>query len=488
MDTRKPEAAIDRTEEVEDASGFRQLPPFDASQGSATSHRLVEADGLPVPQRYWVMVCILLGVVLSGLDSAIANIALPTIARELAASDAATIWVVNGYQLASAVCLLPASSLGEIFGHKRIYAIGLIAFTVASLGCAVSPTLGFLVFARLAQGAGGACLSALGPALIRSIYPRRRLGSGFALIALGVAISGALGPTIAALILSVATWRWLFLVNLPVCLIAVPLFLLVAPAGSRQARSFDLPGALLSALALGLVVIGVDMLGDDRKDVAIAEILAGFAGFALLVWQQMQRKSPLLPLDLLRIPLFSLSLGTSMCSYCAQILAYISVPFMLQTVMHRSPVATGLLVTPWPLLVACAAPIAGRLSARYPAALLGSIGLAVLATGLLLLVVLPPAPTDWDIAWRMGVCGIGFGFYQTPNNITVMTAGPVARTGAAGGMMAVARTIGWSLGSALVALIFALWQQGATTMCLEVAAAFAAFAAVISSSRSLVRR
>ncbi len=445
-------------------------------------------DGLPVPQRYWVMACILLGVALSSLDSAIANIALPTIARELTATDAATIWVVNGYQIASAVCLLPAASLGGIVGHKRIYALGLIVFTIASLGCAVSPNLAVLVSARLAQGAGGACLSALGPALIRSIYPRHILASGFALIALVVAISGALGPTIAALILSVATWRWLFLVNLPVGLIAIPLFLTVMPAGRRTAHGFDLPGALLNAIALGLVVVGVDALGGKRIELAVIEVVAGLGCFVLLVGQQMRRPLPLLPLDLLRIPLFSLSIGTSICSYSAQILAYVSMPFLLQTVMHRSPVATGLLVTPWPLMVAFAAPVAGRLSARYPAAVLGSIGLAVLTLGLLLLVGLPRAPADWDIAWRMGVCGIGFGFFQTPNNIAVMTAGPIERTGAAGGMMAVARTIGWSLGSALVALIFSLWQVRATIVCLEVAAAFAAFAAVISGSRFFSRR
>ncbi|MEA2741568.1 MAG: transporter, family, multidrug resistance protein [Acetobacteraceae bacterium] len=460
------------------------VPP----QAPRAARDLSEADGLPVSQRRWVMLCILLGVVLASLDSAIANIALPTIARELSASDAATIWVVNGYQLAAAVCLLPAASLGEIAGHKRVYAIGLIVFTIASLGCAMSPNLGVLVAARLAQGAGGACLSALGPALIRGIYPRRILGSGFAMIALAVAISGALGPTIAALILSVATWPWLFLVNLPLCLVAVPLFLAVAPASSRSGHGFDLPGALLNAAALGLVVIGVDALGSSPTGIAVAEIVAGVACAVLLVWQQMRRTSPLLPLDLLRIPVFTLSLGTSVCSYSAQILAYVSVPFMLQTVMHRSPVATGLLVTPWPLLVAFAAPIAGRLSARYPASVLGSVGLAVLASGLLLLALLPAAPPDWDIAWRMGICGVGFGFFQTPNNLTVMTAGPVQRTGAAGGMLAVARTIGWSLGSALVALIFAVWHVGATAICLETAAGFAAFAAFISSLRFFSRR
>ena len=168
----------------------RGLPP-----DSRTGNESPEMDGLPVPQRHWVMLCLVLGVALATLDSAIANIALPTIARELAASDSATIWVVNGYQLAAAVCLLPAASLGEILGHKRVYAFGLIVFTIASLACAMSPGLGALVAARLAQGVGGACMSALGPALIRGIFPRRLLGSGFALIALTVAISAAFGPT-----------------------------------------------------------------------------------------------------------------------------------------------------------------------------------------------------------------------------------------------------------------------------------------------------
>jgi len=151
--------------------------------------------------------------------------------------------------------------------------------------------------------------------------------------------------------------------------------------------------------------------------------------------------------------------------------------------MHRSAVATGLLVTPWPLLVAVAAPVAGRLSSRFPAAVLGSLGLLVLAIGLMLLVMLPDAPTDWNVAWRMGVCGVGFGFYQTPNNLTLMTAGPPQRNGAASGMVAVARTLGWSLGTALVALIFGQRGSAGSMTCLEVAAVIALIGAVISVSR-----
>ena len=434
-------------------------------------------------QRSLVMTCLVLGIVLAGLDSAIANIALPTIARELNASDAATVWVVNIYTLATAVCLLPVAALGETMGLKRIYAFGLALFTAASLACALSPTLPVLVAARLVQGIGGACMASLGGAMVRTIYPRQMLGRAFATIALAVAISAALGPSIGALILSVATWPWLFLVNVPLGLIAVPLFLRVAPAGETRARRLDFTGAVLSAVALGLVVTGVNGLGGTDLAASVAELVAGLVCGGGLVWQQANKPDPLLPLDLLRIPLFALSVLTSMCSYAAQILAYVSLPFLFQSVMHRSAVATGLLVTPWPLLVAVAAPIAGRLSSRFPAAVLGSIGLLILSTGLFLLVLMPAAPADWDVAWRMGVCGIGFGFYQTPNNLTLMTAGPPSRNGAASGMVAVARTLGWSLGTAMVALIFGLRGSAGAVTCLEVGAVIALVGAVISVSR-----
>ena len=429
------------------------------------------------------MMCLVLGIVLAGLDAAIANIALPTIARELDASASAAVWVVNIYTLATAVCLLPVAALGESIGLKRVYPFGLALFTVASLACALSPTLPVLVAARLVQGVGGACMASLGGAMVRSIYPRAMLGRAFATIALAVAISAAIGPSIGALILSVATWPWLFLVNVPLGLVAVPLFLRVAPDGQPRLRKLDIVGAVLSAAALGLVVTGVNGLGRTDHDISVVELVVGLLCGGLLVWQQASKPDPLLPLDLLRIPLFALSVMTSMCSYAAQILAYVSLPFLFQSVMHRSAVATGLLVTPWPLLVAVAAPIAGRLSARFSAAVLGSLGLLVLATGLLLLVIMPDAPADWNVVWRMGVCGIGFGFYQTPNNLTLMTAGPPSRNGAASGMVAVARTLGWSLGTATVALIFGLRGSAGAVTCLEVGAAIALLGAVISVSR-----
>jgi len=307
---------------------------------------------------------------------------------------------------------------------------------------------------------GCACIAAIGPAVIRDIYPRRLIGVGISMVALSVAVGGAAGPTIASLILSVARWPWLFLVNIPVGMVAVPLFVTLARPGKPQRRPFDFVAMVLSAAALGPLLIGVDSLGSGQHTLALGEIAVG--------------------------------LVTSICSYSAQILAYVSLPFLFETVMHRSQVATGLLVTPWPLMIVIAAPIAGRLSAHYPAAILSSLGLAVMAVGLGLLAALPDQPADWNIAWRMALCGVGFGFFQTPNNATILTAGPPSRSGAAGGILAVARTLGWCIGSALVTLIFAVSptpsSTGATTQCLVVACGFAAVGALVSVSRGAVRR
>jgi DHA2 family multidrug resistance protein-like MFS transporter len=432
-------------------------------------------------KRRWAMLCILLGLGLSSLGSAIVNIALPTISRSFTSSDAATVWVVNAYQLSATMCLLPVASLAESLGLKRVYASGLAVFVFASLGCALAPTLPMLVSARLLQGAGAAGVAVAGVALVRVIYPHRMVSKGLALVALAVAIPGALGPTIAATILAVGKWPWLFLVNVPFGLV-VPLFVAAAPPDVRVVRPLDLIGTALNAIAFGLFVVGVGELGTGDWRIATGEIIAGLVCFSLFVRQQLHHPTPMLPFDLFRIPLFTLSVWTSVCSYAAQILAYISLPFLFETGLHLSAVETGLLVTPWPFMTAVTATVAGRLTIRYPASVICSIGLVLLAAGLLLMVFLPTTPAKWDVGWRLGLCGIGFGLFQTPNNTAMMTAGPIGRSGAAGGMNAAARYVGWSLGSALVSLVFGLGGDHGVVFCLVIGTGLALTGAATSSA------
>ena len=440
-------------------------------------------DGLPPVERRWAALAVLLGIALSNLSTAVVNIALPDMARSLAASDAATVWVVNGYQLAAVVCLLPVAAMVEALGLKRLFATGLTVFTLASLVCAVAPDLGTLVAARVLQGAGGAFLSVAGVALVRMIYPRHLIGAGMAWLAMAVAVPAALGPTFAALVLAVAPWPWLFLINVPLGVVALLLLLRTVPGSVRTRHRFDVPGTLLNALAFGLLVVGVGTLGSGDTGLAVAEILVGLVCFALLFAQQRRHPSPMLPFDLLRMPVFSLAVLTSSCSYTAQILAYVSLPFLFERVLQMTPVQSGLLITPWPLTTAIAAQLAGRLVVRYPAAVLSSVGLATMAAGLLLMVFLPADPDYWQIAWRMAVCGVGFGLFQTPNNAAMMTTAPASRSGAASCMNAVARFAGWTLGSALVTLLFGLGGEHGPALCLTVGATFAAAGAVASAAR-----
>jgi DHA2 family multidrug resistance protein-like MFS transporter len=443
-----------------------------------------DTDGLPVPQRYFAILTIGLGLTMAVLDGAIANVALPTIAHDLNMSPASSIWVVNAYQLAVTVSLLPLASLGDIFGYRKVYRVGLVVFTLASLVCAQAHSLPELAIARMVQGFGASGIMATNTALIRFIYPRRLLGTAMGVNAMLVAVSSAIGPTVASGILSVASWHWLFYVNVPIGAAALGLGLFTLPRTATASEPFDMGSAILNAATFGLLIAGVDGLGQGEAHVAVyAELVLAIGAGWLLVRRQLSRRNPLLPVDLMKIPIFALSIGTSVCSFVAQMMSYVSLPFYLQDALGRSQVETGLLMTPWPLTVAVIAPIAGRLSDRYPAGILGGAGMAAMAIGLVLVAMLPAHPSTLDIIWRMVICGFGFGLFQTPNNRAMLAVTPRSRTGAAGGMLSTARLLGQTTGAALVAVVFGLVAQHATTVTLLLSACFAAVAAVVSLLR-----
>jgi DHA2 family multidrug resistance protein-like MFS transporter len=215
----------------------------------------------------------------------------------------------------------------------------------------------------------------------------------------------------------------------------------------------------------------------------LALLTAGIISGAVLVRYQWRRPAPLLPLDLLRIPILALSLLTSFTSFGAQMLAFITLPFFMQGVLGLSVTETGLLMTPWPLATALASPLAGHLADRYPAGLLGGIGLALLAAGLFTLSTLGDQPETFDIIWRMALCGLGFGFFQAPNNRTIIASAPRSRSGATGGMLATARLLGQTTGAVGVAAGFHWMGVGSSHVLLMAGAVAAAVAAVISLLR-----
>lgn len=445
-------------------------------------------DGIPPRERMLAMIGLSLAMTMAVLDGAIVNVALPVLAKDLSVKPADAIFVVNAYQVAVTASLLPFASLGDIFGFRRVYLPGLAVFVAASLCCALAPSLSLLIAARIVQGLGAAAIMSVNIGFVRFIYPHRIIGQGVANVALVVAVASAAGPTVAAAILSVAEWPWLFLVNVPVGLLALAVASRTLPATPESRRPFDAVSAVLNALTFGLLIIGIDRLGDpDGTAMGALEIAAAVAFGAVFVRRQIRLPAPLLPVDLLRIRAFALSMATSICAFSAQMASYVALPFYFQDVLHLSSTQTGFLLTPWPIAVAMMAPISGRLADRYPPGLLGGAGLAVLATGIALVAALPAEAAVIDIVWRLTLCGLGFGLFQSPNNRIIVTAAPRERSGGASGMQSTARLTGQSLGAALVAVLFGLTHglgaSRAVTLSLSCAVALAAVGACASVMR-----
>jgi MFS transporter, DHA2 family, multidrug resistance protein len=439
-------------------------------------------DGLPPPQRYWAATTIWLALTLSVLDGSIANVALPTIAADLNAPAADSVWVVNAYQLAIVVSLLPMAAVGEMIGFRKVFKLGLIVFTLGSLGCTLAHSLPMLGLARAIQGFGAAGIMSQNGALVRFTYPSRMLGRGLGLNALVASAGAALGPTVASGILAVAPWQWLFAVNVPIGVGAYLLGRNSLPDNPKSGE-LDLVGTLLNTLMFGLGFIGIDLLTRGGNIwIGMAALAAGTAAASTLFFHSRAQAEPIVPFDLLRSPIFSLSVATSIASFAAQMLTFVSLPFCFESVLQRSQVETGLLMTPWPLAVGVGAPIAGRLADKLPAAVLGAAGLLVLCAGLALLASLPTDPTSAEIAWRMALCGLGFGFFQAPNNRSMLSAAPLRRSGAAGGMLATARLTGQTTGAILAAVSFRLVGHS-ETVALATGAALAGLAAIASAAR-----
>jgi DHA2 family multidrug resistance protein-like MFS transporter len=441
-------------------------------------------DGLYGFARSKAMFAVGLSVLLSVLDYALVNVALPTIATDIHTSASDAIWVVNSYQLASLISLLPLAAMGDRVGHARMCRIGLVVFVIASVLCAASRTLPELTAARALQGFGGACIMSVNAALVRFIYPNAILGRGIALNGLVVALGVALGPTVAAGVLSVAGWQWLFLINLPLGGAALYFALTALPVTPLIRGTFDYLSTVLLAAGLGSLIIGLDSFAHaSGVALALGLLVAGTVCLVVLVRLQRRRANPLLPVDLLAVPAFRTAFLTGFMGFVASNFFIISIPFTMMDRLHHSAVATGLLVTPWPVAIVLVAPLVGRLTDRYPASILSTIGLLICGLGFLLLRLMPAAPSDPDIVWRIAVAGTGFGLFQPPNNKAMITGAPKSRTGSASGMISVARLSGQTVGGMLVALTLGLVAQGGTLTCLTFAFISAFVAAAISATR-----
>ena len=462
---------------------------------------MLDSSNIQTPKRAQddidtrALLAVLLAVALSALDTAIANTALPTIGADLNAPASASIWVINAYQLSIVASLLPLAALGDLWGPRRVFLLGLGVFTIFSLACALSLDLQTLAICRWGQGFGAAGIMSVNIALIRVLFPKERLGRGVGFNALVVGVSSALGPTVASLVLLVAPWQWLFGLNVPLGILA---FFFAWPAIPRrskdlvagaQAATFDPLSALATSATFGCFIYALTAAAQRQELIQLIPfVVLGGASLYFLLRRQNGHPAPMLPVDLLSRPMFALSTLTSIISFAAQGLAFVALPFYFEQTLHRDSVETGFLITTWPVLVSIAAPIAGRLSDKYPPGLLGGVGLSVLCIGFVLLSLLPSNPSVLHILVCMAICGVGFGGFQSPNLKAIMSSAPPHRSGGASGVIAMGRLIGQTTGAAVVALCLGFFTGSeGPLVALAIGAAFSGLAAVASFARLWVK-
>jgi EmrB/QacA subfamily drug resistance transporter len=410
-------------------------------------------------RRKWLILSsVSLGTFMATLDGSIVNISLPKI-QEAFGVDLATVeWVVVGYLVVVGSVLLPFGRLGEVLTFKRVYIAGFGVFTAASALCGAAPSAEVLVAFRALQGLGAGMLQAMGPAIVARTFGPGERGRALGINAISVAVGLSLGPALGGLLTELASWRAIFLVNVPIGLLAIPWAARILPQEERGGgQSFDLAGAALSStatFALLLVLIDGQAWGwSSPLTIALACVSLG-CGVAFLIVER-RVVQPLVDLTLFRIRAFAAGLSSVVIAFSGLFTATFLLPFLLEQGAGFSPLEAGLLLTPIPIMTAVVAPFSGALSDRIGPRLPASIGIAVMAVGLFSLTELPAHFAVPDLIWRLAVIGFGQGLFMSPNSSAVLGAVPGPRVGTASGTLAAARIDGQAFGIALSGAIVA---------------------------------
>ena len=455
----------------------------DTTHASVTQPIPASGDGLPTPRRYLAILAVALGTAMAVIDGSVVTVALPTVARDLAVEPSAAVLVVTVYQLVLVMLLLPFSALGSRIGLRRLYQYGQVLFLVTTALCFFARSLPFLLVVRAMQALGAAASLSVSSALIRNIYPRHQLGRGLGVNTIVVSSAGAIAPTLGGLVLSIAPWPWIFAAASPLALLSLILGQQALPESQPHEEPYDVLGAVLCAMTFGLTIAGLESAVHGGSPVIAAAIFGAGALIAVVfVRRELDSKLPILPVDLLARPVLALSTMGGLTAFIASMTMILSLPFRLQQHYGFSPSEVGAVITPWPLGLMIFAPLAGILSDRFPAAALGGIGMSIATIGLLLLAFLPDPVSSVSIAWRMALCGSGFGLFLAPNARLIVHSAPHARAASAGGLIATTRLTGQTLGATLIAALLS-FGVGSNRVPALVAAGLAMIAGLCSVAR-----
>lgn len=434
-------------------------------------------------KRALAMATVSIGTVLMAIDISLPTVALPTVARDLQINSSTAVQLVTVYQLVLVMTLLPIAALGERLGYRATFMVGLSTFVAGGLCSYLAPNFPLLLTARGIQALGASATMAVTVAIIRSIFSDAQLGRALAAHSVVVSTANAFAPALGGLVVTWFDWRAIFVVCVPLAVLAL-LCSPVLPPSVRRPIPFDWLAALLCAMAFGMVTGGLELAVHSPYLAGSIAMLAGAAIVGtVFVRRELSQAEPILPLDLIRQRIIALSVLGSFLAFIAAMLVTVTMPFRLAEEFGFSPGEIGALMAPWPTMMMFASPIAAILSDRIQPALLGSFGMVVSVIGMVALFFLPDHPTWFDIAWRMAVSGLGFAFYTAPNARLVLQTAPRHRTASAGGLTSTTRLTGQVLGSGIAAALLSLGIVGSS-----LAPALAAVVCLVALGCSLARR
>jgi EmrB/QacA subfamily drug resistance transporter len=430
---------------------------------------------------------------LSSLGSSIANVGLPTFARAFGASFQAVQWVVLAYLVAITSLILSAGRLGDLVGRRRLLLAGLLLFTAASLLCALAPTLRLLVAARAAQGAGAAVMMALTLAMVGETVPKARTGRAMGLIAAMSAAGTALGPSLGGLLIAWSGWRAIFLVNLPVGLVAFLLALRHLPLDSPRREglreSFDAPGTILLALALTAYALAMTIAPGRFGPLNMVLLLAAALAAGLFMVAETRATSPLIRMAMFRDRELSGGLATSALVATVMMAALVVGPFYLSLGLGLEAIAVGLALSVGPLVAALTGVPAGHLADRFGARRTVLAGLLAMAAGCMGLSLAPATAGIFGYLVPMAVVTAGYALFQTANASAVMANVPADRRGVVSGLLSLARNLGLVTGASAMGALFAaasgaadLAAAGPAAVASGMRATFAAAAVLIAAA------
>ena len=409
-------------------------------------------------RRWWTLIAVSTGVFMLLLDITIVNVALPDIQRAFHASLSDLQWTIDAYALTLAAFLLTAGSLADLFGRRRLFAVGLAVFTLGSLACGLADGALTLVLARAGQGVGGAIMFATSLALIAQAFRGRERALAFGLLGAITGVAVAIGPVLGGVLTSDLSWRWIFFVNLPIGVFALLVTLTrVEESRNPAAKRPDILGFLTFSTGLAALTFGLISSSDDGwTSPTVAGSLAAAAVLlaSFLVAERVQRE-PMFDLALLRVPTFGGGLAAALAvnGSLFALLTYLILYF--QQVLGLSPAQTGVRFLPLTIAIFFASGIAGRLSERVPHRLLISPGFLLIGTGLLLMRGLTAGSSWTHLLPGMIVAGIGAGLVNVPLAATAVGIVEPARAGMASGINTTFRQVGTATGVAALGAILA---------------------------------